>query len=87
MKHTEFGQMPCQIARSLGKVRECWSILILRDAIYVLTRFDEFDKSLNIAPKMLTRRLAGLLEGGLVVVLIDEGNALKASRRRRDLHG
>lgn len=66
MKHTDFGQMPCPIARSLGKVGEWWSILILRDAFYGLTRFDEFEKSLKIAPNMLTRRLAGLVAGGLM---------------------
>ena len=66
MKHTDFGRMPCPIARSLGKVGEWWSILILRDAFYGLSRFDEFEKSLKIAPNMLTRRLAGLVEGGLM---------------------
>jgi len=35
--------MLCPIARSLGKVVEWWSILILRDAFYGLTRFDEFE--------------------------------------------
>jgi DNA-binding HxlR family transcriptional regulator len=66
MKHTDFGLMPCPIARSLGKVGEWWSILILRDAFYGLTRFDEFEKSLKIAPNMLTRRLAGLVQSGLM---------------------
>ncbi|SRR5450830_986750 len=66
MKHTDFGLMPCPIARSLGKVGEWWSILILRDAFYGLTRFDEFEKSLKIAPNMLTRRLAGLVASGLM---------------------
>ena len=31
-----------------------------------LTRFDEFQKSLGIAPNMLTRRLAALVEAGLL---------------------
>jgi DNA-binding HxlR family transcriptional regulator len=66
MKHTDFGSMPCPIARSLGKVGEWWSILILREAFYGLRRFDEFEKSLNIAPTMLTRRLADLVDGGLL---------------------
>ncbi|MGB9992280.1 winged helix-turn-helix transcriptional regulator [Massilia sp. SM-13] len=90
MKHTDFGQMPCPIARSLGKVGEWWSILILRDAFYGLTRFDEFEKSLKIAPNMLTRRLAGLVQSGLMekrlystrppryeYLLTDEGRAFK----------
>lgn len=66
MKHTDFGNMPCPIARSLGKVGEWWSILILREAFYGVTRFDDFEKSLKIAPTMLTRRLADLVEGGLM---------------------
>lgn len=66
MKHTDFGTMPCPIARSLGKVGEWWSILILREAFYGVTRFDEFEKTLKIAPTMLTRRLSDLVEGGLM---------------------
>jgi DNA-binding HxlR family transcriptional regulator len=41
-------------------------MLILRDAFYGLTRFDEFEKSLGIAPTMLTRRLAELVDAGLL---------------------
>jgi DNA-binding HxlR family transcriptional regulator len=55
----------CPIARSLARVGEWWSILILRDALYGMTRFDDFQKSLGIAPNMLTRRLKGLVEAGL----------------------
>jgi DNA-binding HxlR family transcriptional regulator len=58
--------MQCPIARSLERVGEWWSILILRDAFYGLTRFDEFQKSLDIAPNMLTRRLKALVEAGLL---------------------
>jgi DNA-binding HxlR family transcriptional regulator len=58
--------MQCPIARSLDKVGEWWSILILRDALHGLTRFDEFRKSLGIAPNMLTRRLNALVEAGLL---------------------
>ena len=43
-----------------------WSILILRDAFYGLTRFDEFQKSLDIAPNILTRRLNALVDAGLL---------------------
>jgi DNA-binding HxlR family transcriptional regulator len=58
--------MDCPIARSLERVGEWWSILILRDAFAGITRFDEFQKSLGIAPNMLTRRLAALVEAGLL---------------------
>jgi len=58
--------MACPIARSLERVGEWWSILIIRDALHGFARFDEFQKSLNIAPDMLTRRLSGLVDEGLL---------------------
>lgn len=57
---------PCPIARSLACVGDAWSMLILRDASAGLTRFDQFRKSLGIAPTILTRRLATLTEDGLL---------------------
>src|SRR5256885_8913295 len=66
MQRKSFGKMPCPIARSLERVGEWWSILILRDALHGFTRFDEFQKSLDIAPNMLTRRLNALVEAGLL---------------------
>ena len=66
MQRKSFGNMKCPIARSLERVGEWWSILILRDAFYGLSRFDEFQKSLGVAPNMLTRRLNALVEAGLL---------------------
>jgi DNA-binding HxlR family transcriptional regulator len=57
---------PCPIARSLTFAGDGWSLLILRDAHAGLTRFDQFRKSLGIAPTILTRRLAVLMEEGLL---------------------
>jgi DNA-binding HxlR family transcriptional regulator len=61
-----FPDTQCPIARSLERVGEWWSILILRDAFRGLTRFDQFEDSLGIAPNMLARRLKGLVESGLL---------------------
>jgi len=66
MKRKSFGNLQCPIARSLERIGEWWSILILRDAVYGLKRFDEFQRSLDIAPNMLTRRLNALLKAGLL---------------------
>lgn len=66
MKRKSFGEMQCPIARSLERVGEWWSMLILRDAALGLTRFDQFQESLGIAPNMLARRLKGLVEAGLL---------------------
>lgn len=66
MQRTSFAGMDCPIARSLDALGEWWSLLILRDAFIGLTRFDEFQQSLGIAPNMLTRRLKRLVEAGLL---------------------
>ena len=66
MQRKSFGEMQCPVARSLERVGEWWSILILRDAFYGMTRFDEFQRSLGVAPTILTRRLKALVEAGLL---------------------
>ena len=66
MQRTSFKESRCPIARSLERVGEWWSILILREALLGSTRFDEFHKSLEIAPNILTRRLTALVEAGLL---------------------
>jgi DNA-binding HxlR family transcriptional regulator len=66
MQRKSFGNMQCPVARSLERVGEWWSILILRDAFAGMTRFDEFQKSLNIAPNILTRRLTALVDAGML---------------------
>ncbi len=66
MRHKSFDAMQCPIARGLEHVGEWWTILILRDAFRGLRRFDDFRDSLGIAPTMLTRRLNGLVEAGLL---------------------
>ena len=66
MDNTDNSETTCPIARGIACVGDAWSLLILRDAIQGLTRFDEFRKSLVIAPTILTRRLAMLTEEGLL---------------------
>lgn len=66
MQRTSLTSDECPIARSLDQVGEWWSILIMRDALHGLRRFDEFSRSLGIAPNMLTRRLNALVEAGML---------------------
>jgi DNA-binding HxlR family transcriptional regulator len=65
MQRTSFRTFDCPAARALESVGDWWSILILRDAFQGLSRFDEFQKSLGIAPNILTRRLKHLTSEGL----------------------
>lgn len=65
MQRTSFSHFKCPAARALDSVGDWWSIMILRDAFQGLSRFDEFQKSLGIAPNILTRRLKHLIDEGL----------------------
>jgi DNA-binding HxlR family transcriptional regulator len=65
MQRTSFSTVKCPAARALESVGDWWSILILRDALQGLSRFDEFQRNLGIAPNILTRRLKHLTDEGL----------------------
>jgi DNA-binding HxlR family transcriptional regulator len=62
----------CSIARSLEIIGERWTLLILRDAILGLERFEEFQESLGIASNVLTNRLKLLSGEGLLERVPDE---------------
>lgn len=66
MKNEPLCTAPCPIARSLGRIGDSWSMIILRDAFAGFTRFDEFQKSTNVAPNILSRRLKELVDDGLL---------------------
>ena len=56
----------CSIARTLEVIGERWTLLVIRDAIFGLTRFDEFRTSLGIATNVLTARLDRLVSERLL---------------------
>lgn len=66
MRRKSFAGMQCPIAASLEQVGEPWNIMIMRDALAGVRRFDQFVRSLGIAPGTLTKRLKGLVDTGLL---------------------
>lgn len=56
----------CSIARALEVVGDRWTLLLLRDLFFGIKRFDEFQKSLGVAPNVLTDRLKRLEQEGLL---------------------
>lgn len=67
MRRSSFSPEPdCAIAQSLGVVGDGWELLIVRDLARGLSRFDELAGSLHISRKVLTERLNGLLDSGVV---------------------
>jgi DNA-binding HxlR family transcriptional regulator len=67
----DYPDQVCSIARSLEVIGERWTLLILRDALVGLTRFEEFQESLGIASNVLTSRLKRLCEEGVLQRVAD----------------
>lgn len=66
MDTEKYASGTCPVGRGASRVPDLWTIMILRDAALGRTRFEDFRKSLGIAPNILTRRLAALVEDGLL---------------------
>jgi DNA-binding HxlR family transcriptional regulator len=56
----------CALARALEVVGERWTLLILRDAFYGVRRFNDFHAHLDIPKAVLSDRLGGLVEDGIL---------------------
>ncbi|MGN6149205.1 MAG: winged helix-turn-helix transcriptional regulator [Rhizomicrobium sp.] len=56
----------CSLARSLAVIGDRWTLLVLREAFLRTRRFDEFEKKLGIARRVLSERLAMLVEEGIL---------------------
>jgi DNA-binding HxlR family transcriptional regulator len=56
----------CSLARALEVLGERWTLLIVRDALRGLVRFDDFQRSLGVARNVLTDRLGRLVEAGIL---------------------
>jgi DNA-binding HxlR family transcriptional regulator len=66
VQRTSFDRMTCSVARTLDVVGEWWTPLIVRDLSLGISRFDAIQRNLGISRKVLTERLAHLLEHGVV---------------------
>lgn len=56
----------CSVARALEVLGERWTLLIVRDALLGLRRFEDFQSSLGIARNVLSDRLGRLVEAGVL---------------------
>lgn len=65
VQRTSFEEMNCSIARTLEVIGEWWTPLILRDAFFGVTRFEDFQHRLGIARNILAARLDTLVEHGV----------------------
>jgi DNA-binding HxlR family transcriptional regulator len=62
----DYERQDCSIARSLEVIGERWTMLIVRDALFGVRRFSDFQAHLDIPKAVLSDRLSGLVEEGLM---------------------
>jgi DNA-binding HxlR family transcriptional regulator len=56
----------CSVARTLERIGDRWTMLIIRDAFLGVRRFDDFQRELGVARNVLTDRLARLVDEGIL---------------------
>ena len=71
MRH-RFTRENCSVARALEILGDWWTLLVVREAFLGTRRFADFAEHLDISKNILTRRLAHLVEHG-VLARVDAG--------------
>lgn len=66
MKKVGFAKMHCSLARALDRMGDWWTPLIVRDVYLGVNRFDDLVADLGVSRNLLTTRLAGLVEAGIL---------------------
>ena len=63
---SDWSQDTCPIARSLDVVGDPWVLLVLREALQGVSRYDDFRARLGVADSVLAKRLAGMVDAGIL---------------------
>ncbi len=66
MKWDELGEDWCPVARTLSVIGDRWTILIVRDCMLGVSRFEAFQKSLGVTRHILADRLRRLVDAGVL---------------------
>ena len=67
MRWTELDTAKCPVARAMSIIGDRWTILIVRDCLRSVTRFEEFDRRLGRSRAIVADRLAHLVERGVLM--------------------
>jgi DNA-binding HxlR family transcriptional regulator len=73
MRRSPFENQLCSAAQALSEIGEWWTLLILREAFFGTQRFTDFQARLGIARNILTTRLNGLVDTGILTRQIAPG--------------
>jgi DNA-binding HxlR family transcriptional regulator len=89
VRRASFEHFDCSVAQTLEVVGDWWSLLIVRDIFFGVTRFEDIRRRLGIARNTLTDRLDWLCRHGVLtrVPYGDSGNRFeyRLTDKGRDL--
>jgi DNA-binding HxlR family transcriptional regulator len=63
---TSLSDTNCSIARTMDIIGDGWTALILRDVFAGITRFEQFQRDLDVSRKLLAARLERLVNQGIL---------------------
>ncbi len=66
MLPANYDTQDCSVARALELLGERWTLLIIRDALHGITRYDDFLARLGAPTSTLARRLGRLVDAGIL---------------------
>lgn len=66
MRWSEIDTIPCPIAQAMAVIGDAWTMLIVRDALWGATRFEEFQTRTKASRAVVAERLARLVEHGVM---------------------
>lgn len=84
MRRTSLAGHNCSIAKTVDAVGDPWTLLVVRDALVGITRFEDFQRRLGTPRATLSDRLTRLVGAGVLTKdddgayhLTDKGRALR----------
>lgn len=83
MEWLEASTENCPIQRTLDVVGEKWTLLILRDAVNGVRRFDDFRRHIGLSEAVLSDRLRKLTSAGILKTIPYQ---IPGSRSRNEYH-
>ena len=81
MRRTRFDGAHCPIARVTDLFGDWWTPIILRDAMFGVRRFDDFQKNLGVSRAVLSARLTRLVADGLMTKVEYQQNPVRHEYR------
>ncbi|WP_256667834.1 helix-turn-helix domain-containing protein [Pseudomonas sp. R-28-1W-6] len=87
MERVTFEDRNCSVARSVDILGDWWNLLIIRELLWGASKFDEFQRNLEISTGILSRRLKLLQQHGVIAKSQGaSGVEYKLTEKGRALH-